>query len=139
MKRSSNRRNLLLASLPAFAVAAATALSTPVMAAEKSMAIEEVVVTARKISESSQDVPVAITAISKELSSSTIRDLVDLNGFAPNVQISEDGSRGGGGANITIRGISPTRSDDNSFDSPIGVMIDGIYLGSLAGQVLEGR
>ena len=137
MKRSSNRRNLLLASLPAFAVAAATALSTPVMAAEKSMAIGEVVVTAGKISESSQDVPVAITAISKELSSSTIRDLVDLNGFAPNVQISEDGSRGGGGANITIRGISPTRSDDNSFDSPIGVMIDGIYLGSLAGQVLE--
>ncbi len=51
--------------------------------------------------------------------------------------IGEDGSRGGGGASIQIRGISPTRTDDNSFDSPIGVMIDGIYLGSLSGQVLE--
>lgn len=120
-------------------VGASAFLSMPALAAdEDSLAIEEVVVTARKIQESSQDVPIAITAISMErLESATIRDLVDLNGFAPNVQISEDGSRGGGGANITIRGISPTRSDDNSFDSPIGVMIDGIFLGSLSGQVLE--
>lgn len=106
-------------------------------AAEPDLTIEEIVVTARKVEESSQDVPVAITALSEELASATIRDLTDLNGFAPNVQIGEDGSRGGGGANITIRGISPVRSDDNSFDSPIAVMIDGIYLGSLAGQVLE--
>ncbi len=113
-------------------------LSIPAVAAEqKRLVIEEVVVTARKLEESVQDVPIAMTAISQELKSSTIRDISDLNGFAPNVQIGEDGSRGGGGASITIRGISPTRTDDNSFDSPIGVMIDGIYLGSLAGQVLE--
>ncbi|MFX3658267.1 MAG: TonB-dependent receptor [bacterium] len=99
--------------------------------------IEEVIVTARKTEESAQSVPIAITALSQELESPTIRNLTDLNGYAPNVQIGEDGSRSGGGASITIRGISPTRTDDNSFDSPIGVMIDGIYLGSLAGQVLE--
>ena len=99
--------------------------------------IQEVIVTARKREEAAQDVPIAITALSEELTSSTIRDVRDLNGYAPNVQIDENGSRGGGGASITIRGISPTRSDDNSFDSPIAVMIDGIYLGSLAGQVLE--
>jgi iron complex outermembrane receptor protein len=106
-------------------------------AAERSLSIEEVVVTARKQEESSQDVPIAMTAISEQLTNSTIRNLTDLNGFAPNVTIAEDGSRGGGGAVINIRGISPTRSDDNSFDAPIGVMIDGIYLGTLAGQVLE--
>jgi len=105
--------------------------------ARRTVGIEEVIVTARKMAESAQDVPIAITALSQELTSATIRDLTDLNGFAPNVQIGEDGSRSGGGASITIRGISPTRTDDNSFDSPIGVMIDGIYLGSLAGQVLE--
>lgn len=114
-----------------------TALPAIAEEADNSYGLEEVVVTARKTQESAQDIPIAITAISAQLTNSTIRDLRDLNGFAPNVQISEDGSRGGGGANITIRGISPTRSDDNSFDSPIGVMIDGIYLGSLAGQVLE--
>jgi iron complex outermembrane receptor protein len=96
-----------------------------------------VIVTARKRSEAAQSVPIAITALTTELQNATIRDLRDLNGFAPNVQIAEDGSRGGGGASINIRGISPTRSDDNSFDSPVAVMIDGIYLGSLAGQVIE--
>ena len=123
---------------------AAAALALPQGAAAESAApearsagIQEVIVTARKREEAAQDVPIAITALSEELTSSTIRDMRDLNGYAPNVQIDENGSRGGGGASITIRGISPTRSDDNSFDSPIAVMIDGIYLGSLAGQVLE--
>jgi iron complex outermembrane receptor protein len=111
---------------------------TPAVAQEsRSATIEEVIVTARKRQEAAQDVPIAITAITRELESATIRNLQDLNGFAPNVQIVEDGSRGGGGASINIRGISPTRTDDNSFDSPVAVMIDGIYLGSLAGQVIE--
>lgn len=111
---------------------------TPAVAQEsRSATIEEVIVTARKRQEAAQDVPIAITAITRELQSATIRNLQDLNGFAPNVQIVEDGSRGGGGASINIRGISPTRTDDNSFDSPVAVMIDGIYLGSLAGQVIE--
>ncbi|MFM8356668.1 MAG: TonB-dependent receptor [Gammaproteobacteria bacterium] len=119
------------------ALGAVPALPALAEEARNSGVLEEVIVTARKVEESAQDVPIAITALSQELTNPTIRNLTDLNGFAPNVQIGEDGSRGGGGASITIRGISPTRTDDNSFDSPIGVMIDGIYLGSLAGQVLE--
>ncbi len=105
--------------------------------AEDSLGLEEVVVTARKQEESSQDIPIAITALTEELESSTVRNLTDLTGFIPNATIAEDGSRGGGGAVINIRGISPTRTDDNSFDAPVSVMIDGIYLGTLAGQVVE--
>ncbi len=71
------------------------------------------------------------------MENSSIRNLSDLNGYSPNLIFGSDGSRGGGGANINIRGISPTRSDDNSFDAPVAVVIDGIYLGTLAGQVLE--
>tara|TARA_B110000305_G_scaffold168985_1_gene186814 strand:+ start:529 stop:2880 length:2352 start_codon:yes stop_codon:yes gene_type:complete len=126
-----------LRALPILALIAGGTNFSTAYAAENGLSIEEVVVTARKQEESSQDVPIAMTAISAQLTNSTIRNLTDLNGFAPNVTISEDGSRGGGGAVINIRGISPTRSDDNSFDAPIGVMIDGIYLGTLAGQVLE--
>jgi iron complex outermembrane recepter protein len=130
---------------PCLAFCAAALAAMPAAAAQqpagdaprRSAVIEEVIVTARKTEESAQDVPIAITALSRELASPTIRNLTDLNGYAPNVQIGEDGSRAGGGASITIRGISPTRTDDNSFDSPIAVMIDGIYLGSLAGQVIE--
>ena len=119
----------------------AMALMSAAHAEEESSAsglvIEEIIVTARKREESAQDVPVAITALSAELENSTIRSLADLNGFAPNVNIGVDNSRGPGAASISIRGISPVRTDDNSFDSPIGVMVDGIYLGTLAGQVVE--
>lgn len=130
----------LVAGLPAAAIMFSTGLILPAVAAAedaRNIGIEEVVVTARKREEAAQDVPVAITALSDELMNSTIRELRDINGYAPNVDFGENGSRGGGGGAIQIRGISATRTDDNSFDSPIGVMIDGIYLGSMAGQNLE--
>lgn len=130
----------LAAALPAAAFVFSTGMALPGTAVAedaKNIGIEEIVVTARKREEASQDVPVAITALSEELTSSTIRELRDINGYAPNVDFGENGSRGGGGGAVNIRGISATRTDDNSFDAPIGVMIDGIYLGSLAGQNLE--
>lgn len=138
---------LKLAKLPiltAIAVAFASfglGVSVPVVAESEERAssgavLEEIIVTARKREESAQEVPVAITALTAEMTKSTIRDLADLNGYAPNVQIAESSGRHNG-ANIIIRGISAVRTDDNSFDAPIGVMIDGIYLGTTAGQVLE--
>jgi iron complex outermembrane receptor protein len=98
--------------------------------------VDSVLVTARKLEESAQDVPVAMTALSAELELPTVRDLRDLNGYSANVRIDSDPSRAGAAA-VTIRGISPTRTDDNSFDSPIAIMIDGIFLGSLSGQIIE--
>jgi iron complex outermembrane recepter protein len=111
-------------------------ISAAAFAEEAKPAIEEIVVTATKRAENVQDVPLAVTALAKELEQPTVRTLVDLNGYAPNVRIDRDPSRSGG-ASITIRGISPTRTDDNSFDSPIAVQIDGIYLGTLSGQIIE--
>ncbi len=115
----------------------ASAMPVGVVAEERSAIIEEIVVTARKQEESVQDVPIAVTALTAELENATIRNMTDLTGWAPNLIFDEDGSRGGGGANINIRGISPTRTDDNSFDAPIAVVIDDVYLGTLSGQVLE--
>ncbi len=112
------------------------AISSAASAEEAKPAIEEIIVTATKRAENVQDVPLAVTALTKELQQPTVRTLVDLNGYAPNVRIDRDPSRSGG-ASITIRGISPTRTDDNSFDSPIAVQIDGIYLGTLSGQIIE--
>ena len=130
---------LVFGGLSGVAVApAAMAAEQPASPPTRSNAIEEVIVTARMVEESVQDVPIAITALSAEqLSSPTIRNITDLNGYSPNVTIDQNGSRGGRGAVIGIRGISPTRTDDNSFDAPVGVMIDNIYLGTLAGQVIE--
>ena len=98
--------------------------------------IENVTVTARKREELSQQVPLAMTALTTQLEKPTVRDLSDLNGFSANVRIEPDQARGGG-INISIRGINPVRTDDNSFDAPIAVMIDGIHMGSLSGQLLE--
>ena len=98
------------------AAAAQPATAQPAKDPRRSGTIEEVIVTSRMIEESAQDVPIAVTAISTEqLKSPTIRTLVDLNGFAPNVTLGADGSRGGRGLVVGIRGISPTRSDDNSI------------------------
>ena len=125
-----------VAGAPAGAQETQAAPAAPAAAPASSGGIEEIIVTAQKREQSAQEVPIAITAISAELETSAIRDLRDLNGFAPNVRIDRDPGRANGAA-ITIRGISPTRTDDNSFDSPIAVMIDDIYLGTLTGQVLE--
>ena len=82
------------------ALAVLTLNYTPSLSAQESesFGIEEIIVTARKVEESSQSVPVAITAITEDLRRSSIRDLNDINGFAPNVIIAENGSRSGGGA-----------------------------------------
>ena len=98
--------------------------------------IDSVTVTARKREELSQQVPLAMTALTSELQKPVVRDLSDLNGFSANVRIEPDSTRSGG-INISIRGINPVRTDDNSFDPPIAVMIDGVHLGTLAGQLLE--
>ncbi len=135
MTRSMSRFCLRVASV--MLVLSGSFFGQLALAAEDTAVIEEIVVTARKREESVQDIPVAVTALTTELENASVRNLTDLTGYSPNLIFSEDGSRGGGGANINIRGISPTRSDDNSFDAPIAVVVDDVYLGTLAGQVME--
>lgn len=61
-------------------LAVAASLASPVVYSQ--MVLEEIVVTARKRSESIQDVPVSVTAIEKELKESTVRRLEDIQNFA---------------------------------------------------------
>jgi outer membrane receptor protein involved in Fe transport len=127
------------------ALAQAVATPTPAPSAQKVASnevaaphaqVEEVIVTARKREESVQRVPIAITAFTGQLKQADVRNLSDLVAYTPNVRIDSYQQRAGA-ADITIRGISPSRLDDNSIDSPIGVMIDGIYLGTLVGQLID--
>ncbi len=104
------------------------------VAQEEQFALEEIIVTARKREESLQDVPVAVTALSEELNRSTMRNLSNSQEFVPNLLI--DTTPGNQGAAISIRGIS-FQETDKSLDPPNGVILDGVYLGSSAGALLN--
>ena len=140
----SRRRRLMAATasatvlaLPALLLSSGTATAQSTSGGSTaSNRIEEVVVTARSKGESVQNVPIAMTAITVQLNSADVRDIRDIVAFTPNVRIDSIYQRSNS-PSINIRGISPSRTDDNSIDSPIGVLIDGIYLGSLPGQIID--
>ena len=105
-------------------------LSTAAMMSMNSMAnwaLEEVVVTAQKRSESVQDVPVAISAFSDEMVSSTGADEVgDIIGMIPGLTGSTSGS---GSLNFfSIRGIASTDFTIGSEPS-VGVYLNDGYVG----------
>ena len=88
--------------------------------------LEDVIVTARRRSESLQDVPVAVSAISKEeLQNNLVADLTKIGELAPQVVIGR--ATIGTGAVIGVRGISSS-SNDPGLDQSVAVAIDGIVL-----------
>ncbi|MEQ9452478.1 MAG: TonB-dependent receptor [Pseudomonadales bacterium] len=104
-------------------------------AAEKNLVIEEILVTARKREESAQDVPIAMTALTTEITDASVRDITDMNAYLPNVIIEDSSARSRSSA-INIRGLSYTESD-KSFDPAVAVALDGVFIGTSSGQVIE--
>lgn len=99
------------------------------------LAIEEIIVTARKKDESIQDVPMAVTAITGQLREESVRRIEDIQAFAPNLFINRTPGIASGAA-ITIRGVASLESD-KSFDPSIGVVMDGMFLGTASGVLLD--
>ncbi|WP_345421410.1 TonB-dependent receptor [Halioxenophilus aromaticivorans] len=98
--------------------------------------LEEVVVTARKRDENSQDVPLAISAYGEgQLDALKVRDLEDLSVGMPNVSLDDTGTARGY-ANFSIRGLG-INSSIISIDPTVGMFVDGVYLGVSAGQVFD--
>ncbi|MFT6955381.1 MAG: iron complex outermembrane receptor protein [Halieaceae bacterium] len=102
---------------------------------ESSFALEEVIVTARKRDESLQDTPVAVSALTKELKEASLRRIEDVQDFAPNVYIRRTPGIASGAA-ISIRGVNSSESD-KSFDPAVGVVMDGMFLGTSSGVLLQ--
>jgi len=122
------------------AIAAALALPMSVrvaVAQEATGGLEEIVVTARKRNENIQDVAIAMSALSQtEVERSFARDLKDLASMSPNLVIDDTSQGPGGVAAITIRGIG-VADVEKSFDPAIGVVIDGVFIGSNTGGILK--
>jgi iron complex outermembrane receptor protein len=86
--------------------------------------LETITVSARKRSESLQNVPVALTAVSKaDLENHNATDLTKIAELAPQVIIGQTAT--GTGALLSIRGISSS-SSDSSLDQSVLVDVDGI-------------
>lgn len=96
----------------------------------------QIVVTARRISESLQDVPIAVTALSQDdLERIQVSNITDLSGLAPNLQVFATA----GTNNATtayIRGIG----QDNqlyAFEPGVGIYLDDVYLARMQTGLLE--
>lgn len=111
--KSSNRftRNLL---------AAAVAVALPGAAMAQ---LEEVIVTATKRAESTQDIPMSIQAMRGEkLDAMGISDLGDLSATVPNFTVGDTLTV----SQITMRGVGS--GEDRGFETPIATFKDGVYL-----------
>lgn len=119
MKKSIfSRRNALLAS-----VFAAVTVAEPVAA--QSVALEEIVVTARKREENLQDVPLSITALSAlDFERRSINDLEGIADYTAGLNF-EDFSTTFNGV-LTIRGL--TQADIQNRVQNVAVFLDGAYI-----------
>ena len=98
--------------------------------------LEEVVVTARKREEGSQDVPLAITAFgADQIEALKVRDLTNLSVGMPNVALDDVGTTRGT-ANFSIRGLG-INSSIPSIDPTVGVFVNGVYLGVNNGIIFD--
>lgn len=100
--------------------------------------LEEIVTVARKKSdaESVQDVPVALTAFgAAQLDALFVTDVEDLSYIMPNVQLESVGTFPGV-QNFSIRGQG-INSSIPSVDPTVGVFVDGIFMGTTYGVVID--
>lgn len=129
----------LLAGSAAIAFPAVGSAQTPPSdgdAAASTSQVTDIVVTARRRNETIQQTPIAMTALSMEqLESKVTPNIGDLQGAAPNVLITQQNS-GASASNVSIRGLS-FADVDKSFDPTVGVVVDGVFIGTSTGSYLD--
>ena len=130
----------LLKTSTALVVAGSVALpATSAMAQDQdSGLLEEIIVTATKKAGgvNIKDAPVAMTAFGEaQLDALHAKDIQSLSYLSPNVQLETIGTAKGV-ANFSIRGLG-INSSIPSIDPTVGVFVDGVYLGIIAGVVFD--
>jgi iron complex outermembrane receptor protein len=99
--------------------------------------LEEVTVTARKREEALQDVALSVSAMGQqEIDANFATDLRDLTYISPNLVLDDTNQGPGGVAATYIRGIGVSEVEKN-FDPAVGVVVDGIYRGTMTGSIVR--
>ena len=112
-------------------IAVAVSLTTPVLLStfvvaddSSAFALEEIVVTAQKRSESLQDVPLSVSAMSGEkINDAGIPSFQDFSAYVPNFNVTSNAI----GDVISIRGIQSGILA--SIEQSVGTYVDGVYRG----------
>ena len=134
--RTSEKARLLSAAATAALLAlpeASHAQTAQTAQAAPPAAVEEITVTARRREETLQSTPISVSAVSDTtLQQLNITTPDKLSEITPNVSIAQ-GSGGIGGNTAFIRGVGE-QDPLLTEDSPVGVYLDGIYLGREAGN-----
>ena len=101
-------------------------------------AVEEIVVTARKVEEKLQDTPVSVSAFSAAtIQNAGINSISELAKFTPGLSYEKAFGRRDNAQNFTIRGVSNISNATLTFPS-VANFIDGVFIpGSLDGYDLS--
>ena len=106
---------------------------------EKMMSLEEVVVTSRKISESLQDVPIAVSAFTADaLEKKGLTNISQIGDYTPSLIMDFTSALTGSSASATtfIRGIG--QSDFLlTIDPGVGLYVDGVYVARSVGGIVD--
>jgi len=135
-------RKLAAAISQALAVAAAATIAPGAQAQEpEAQRLEEITVTARKVSENLQETPIAITVLSgSDLEDRQIFSTNVLDQVVPNLQFGDNAALAGNNhsSQVFIRGIGQT-DPTSTVDPGVGLYIDDVYMGSAIGGTMELR
>ena len=127
---------LLPVVIPLFSLCFFTTAPTAADDVEIPLALEEVLVTARKREENLQNIPIAVSALNAtQISNGNFRDLRDIASMSPNLIIDHI-SASPQAAAISLRGIN-FQDLERSFEPTVGVVLDGIFLGTNSGAELK--
>ena len=113
-----------------------TQTSLSLVSKAQAQATDEIIVTARKRSESIQDVPISVTALSAaQLSKGNIDKVQELGRLTPNVAM-HDMDYAGAGLSASIRGVNYDDTE-KSNDPAVGVSVDGVFAANNGGVNLD--
>jgi len=93
-------------------------------------------VTAQRVEENLQDVPVAVTALSSEqLEDKQVLNIQDLTAQVPNINIATNTGTASA-ARIFLRGVGEDESR-GAVDQAVGIYVDGVYIGRSVGSLFD--
>lgn len=99
-------------------------------------ALSEIVVTAQKREERLQDVPIAITALTgSDLENNRVTNLEGIRDLVPNLYM-EQALTGTTTPKMFLRGVGVV-NQVFSFDSPIGIYFDDVYIARVTGALVD--